>query len=136
MLRRTITISKIHDNVFVNECDAHAAYERQVMKHEKFGEIAGMEPGRTAPRAGVTLICEVRQGSRPWTQARLEDLSPGGFRIARLASPRMDLPLRIRIPGMQLLSAEIRWVRDGAVGCAFAEPLHVAVFEHIVRHAS
>lgn len=92
-------------------------------------------PARTAPRAGVTLICDVRQGSRPWARARLEDLSPGGFRIARLPAARPELPLRIRIPGMQLLSADIRWMRDGAVGCAFAEPLHVAVFEHIVRSA-
>jgi hypothetical protein len=105
------------------------------MKHEKFDNGDSAAHGRNAPRAGVTLICDVRQGSRPWTQARLEDLSPGGFRIARLASARLDLPLRIRIPGIQLLSAEIRWSRDGAVGCAFAEPLHVAVFEHIVRSA-
>ena len=59
-----------------------------------------------------------------------------GFRISRLPGVRRDLPLRIRIPGMQMLTAEIRWVRDGAVGCAFAEPLHVAVFEHIVRSAA
>jgi hypothetical protein len=106
------------------------------MKHEKIVGYCEPVPARSAERAGVVLICEVRQGVRPWTQARLEDLSPGGFRIARLAGPRMELPLRIRIPGMQLLSAEIRWVRDGAVGCAFAEPLHPAVFEHIVRNAS
>lgn len=105
------------------------------MKHTKITGQLASEFGRTAPRAGITLICDVRQGSRPWTQARLEDLSPGGFRIARLTAPRAELPLRIRIPGMQLLSADIRWVRDGAVGCAFAEPLHVAVFEHIVRTA-
>lgn len=105
------------------------------MKHEKFVGHSVSKPARAVARAGVTLICEVRQGSRPWSQARLEDLSPGGFRIARLASPRMDLPLRIRIPGIQLLSAHIRWVREGAVGCAFAQPLHVAVFEHIVRDA-
>ena len=86
-------------------------------------------------RAGVSLICEVRQGVRPWVRVRLEDLSPGGFRIARLPGARTELPLRIRIPGIQLLSAEIRWSREGAVGCEFAEPLHVAVFEHIVRNA-
>jgi hypothetical protein len=86
-------------------------------------------------RAGVSLICEVRQGVRPWARVRLEDLSPGGFRIARLPGARTELPLRIRIPGIQLLSAEIRWSRDGAVGCEFAEPLHIAVFEHIVRNA-
>lgn len=104
------------------------------MKHDPIDHKAAA-PARAAPRAGVTLICDVRQGSRPWTRARLEDLSPGGFRIARLPGARAELPLRIRIPGMQLLSAEIRWMRDGAVGCEFAEPLHVAVFEHIVRSA-
>lgn len=104
------------------------------MKHTPFDKAAAT-PARAAPRAGVTLICEVRQGSRPWAVARLEDLSPGGFRIARLPGARAELPLRLRIPGMQLLSAEIRWMRDGAVGCEFAEPLHVAVFDHIVRSA-
>lgn len=111
-------------------------HETAHMKHQPIGQPVSAEPARSAARAGITLICDVRQGSRPWTQARLEDLSPGGFRIARLAAVRPELPLRIRIPGMQLLSAEIRWVRDGAVGCAFAEPLHVAVFEHIVRNAT
>ena len=104
------------------------------MKHEPIDHHAA-PAARSAARAGITLICEVRQGSRPWTRARLEDLSPGGFRIARLPGARAELPLRIRIPGMQLLSADIRWMRDGAVGCEFAEPLHVAVFEHIVRSA-
>lgn len=91
-------------------------------------------PARTE-RAGVSLICEVRQGVRPWVKVRLEDLSPGGFRIARLPGVRAELPVRIRIPGIQLLSAHIRWSRDGAVGCEFATPLHVAVFEHIVGKA-
>jgi hypothetical protein len=90
---------------------------------------------RTTTRASVEILCEVRQGTRPWRSARLEDLSPGGFRIARLPDARPEVPLRIRIPGLQLLSARICWVRDGAVGCEFAEHLHVAVFEHIVRAA-
>lgn len=87
-------------------------------------------------RVGVALVCEVRQGTRPWKMARLEDLSPGGFRIAWLPDATPEMPLRIRIPGMQLLSARICWARDSAVGCEFADPLHVAVFEHIARAAS
>lgn len=87
-------------------------------------------------RVGVVIRCEVRQGTRPWKIARLEDLSPGGFRIAQLPDARPELPLRIRIPGIQLLSARICWVREGAVGCEFAEPLYIAVFEHIVRTAA
>lgn len=105
------------------------------MQHDNpTGPTDGRPPRST--RIGVEIACEVRQGTRPWKAARLEDLSPGGFRIARLPDARIDVPLRIRIPGLQLLSARICWVRDGAVGCEFAEPLHVAVFEHIVSVAS
>ena len=86
-------------------------------------------------RADVILLCEVRQGTRPWALARLEDISQAGFRIAWLPNCRVDLPLRIRIPGLQLLTAHIRWQQGKAVGCEFSEPLHVAVFEHIVRQA-
>lgn len=83
-------------------------------------------------RAEVSLLCEIRQGGRPWKVVRLEDLSPGGFRIGWFPEARADLPLRIRIPGLQMLSARICWQRDKAVGCEFVEPLHVAVFDHIV----
>lgn len=80
-------------------------------------------------------MCEVRQGTRPWKKVRLEDLSPGGFRIAWFPEASPELPLRIRIPGIQLLSARIVWENENMVGCEFAAPLHVAVFEHIVRSA-
>lgn len=97
----------------------------------------GQAESRTprSARVGVSILCEVRQGTRPWKQARLEDLSPGGFRIAFLPDARTEVPMRIRIPGLQLLSARICWSRNGAVGCEFDEPLHVAVFDHIVRAA-
>ena len=94
------------------------------------------EPGCTrefGQRAEVTLLCEVRQGSAPWKMARLDDISQAGFRIAWLPNIKRDVPLRIRIPGLQMLSARIRWQQDKAVGCEFSEPLHVAVFDHIVR---
>jgi hypothetical protein len=84
-------------------------------------------------RAEVTLLCEVRQGAGPWKRARLDDISQAGFRIAWLPGCDPEAPLRIRIPALQLLTAHIRWQQGKAVGCEFAEPLHVAVFEHIVK---
>jgi hypothetical protein len=87
-------------------------------------------------RAEVALLCEVRQGSQAWQVARLADISPAGFRIALLPEASKSLPLRIRIPGLVMLTARIRWQRDKAVGCEFAEPLHIAVFEHIARQAA
>ncbi len=96
-------------------------------------EIAA-EQGRER-RASLTLTCQVRQGTRAWKQAQLEDISPHGFRISRFPDCSPQLPLRIRIPGLELLSANVRWQKGGAVGCEFSAPLHVAVFEHLVRRA-
>lgn len=94
--------------------------------------------GRQASeRAGLTLLCEVRQGTtRPWVRARLKDLSPRGFRIAWMPNVSESHPLRIRIPGMQPLTAHVRWRQGKALGCEFVETLHLAVFDHIVRQAS
>lgn len=86
-------------------------------------------------RAIVSLTCEVRQGTRPWKMTTLEDISPAGFRIAWLPGCHADLPLKIRIPGMQVLTAHIRWKREASVGCEFADKLHYAVYEHIARQA-
>jgi hypothetical protein len=88
-----------------------------------------------ANRAVVSLECEVRQGTRPWKKTRLEDISPAGFRIAWLPGCHPDLPLKIRIPGMRVLTAHIRWKKEGSVGCEFNELLHFAVFEHIANLA-
>ncbi len=84
-------------------------------------------------RAAIGLICEARQGTRRWQVVRLDDLSERGFRLGNFNGPSPQLPVSIRIPGMQLLSANIRWVRGDSVGCEFASPLHVAVFEHLAR---
>ena len=102
------------------------------MKHQTLPEACNRE---ASVRAEVLLLCEVRQGITPWKLARLDDISQDGFRIAWLPDADQTKPLRIRIPGLHMLTAEIRWQRGKAVGCAFGEPLHIAVFEHILRAA-
>ena len=97
-----------------------------------------MEPQDNLPREkedrfGVTLFCEVRQSLGPWQVARLDDISQAGFKVAWLPGVNPDRPLRIRIPGLSMLTAEIRWMKGRTFGCAFVEPLHIAVFEHILR---
>lgn len=104
------------------------------MKYERIPtDKAGSR--ETNRRAEVSLLCEVRQGTRPWKPIRLEDISPAGFRIASLPGCHTDTPLRIRIPGMQVLTAHIRWQKGNKMGCEFSTPLHVAVYEHILRQA-
>lgn len=89
-----------------------------------------------ARRASLSILCEVRQGTRPWQLVRLEDLSQSGFRINGLLHPSMGKALSIRIPGMQLLSAQLRWQEGTTIGCEFNTPLHIAVFDHLVVQAN
>ncbi|GGB98237.1 hypothetical protein GCM10011494_15890 [Novosphingobium endophyticum] len=102
------------------------------MLYERIAGRDGRHVSRSA-RAGVALVCDARQGTRPWKKVRLEDLSACGFRIAWFPAARPDMPLRLKIPGMQILSAQIVWQSENSVGCKFSAPLHIAVFEHIVR---
>lgn len=92
-------------------------------------------PPRGSTRATISLVCDVRQGTRPWQRVVLEDLSACGFRITGLSQPSTTVPLSIRIPGMQLLSAQIRWIAGSLAGCEFSQPLYVAVYDHLVRQA-
>ena len=71
----------------------------------------------------------------PWTRVRIDELSPNGFRLTGMAQADPSQPLRIRIPGLQLLSGRICWHKGKALGCEFATPLHEAVFTHIVTAA-
>ncbi len=104
------------------------------MRHETFpNDTRGLR--NFSPRARLSLLCEVRQGTRPWKMVRLSDLSETGFRLAWLPVYDPSKPLRIRIPGIETLSATICWHEGKQIGCAFASPLHVAVFENIVRLA-
>jgi PilZ domain len=96
----------------------------------KFAQPAQSRSGSRAP---LVLRCEVRQGTRPWQPVLLEDLSATGFRISGLAHSDLAKALSIKIPGMQLLTARLCWTVGPMVGCEFTNPLHVAVFEHLIK---
>jgi PilZ domain len=96
-------------------------------------KFAQPDQTRGANRAPLVLRCDVRQGTRPWQSVLLEDLSPTGFRISGLVHADQAKALSIKIPGMQLLTARLCWSVGPLVGCEFANPLHIAVFEHLVK---
>ena len=105
-----------------------------IMRHETFPDNSRRLRGG-ASRAQLTILCKVRQGVQPWKMARLSNLSETGFKLAWLPDYDPDKPLRIRIPGIEMLRATICWHEGKQLGCAFESPLHIAVFDHIVRLA-
>ena len=86
-------------------------------------------------RSAITLVCETRQGARPWNRVFLHNISETGFQMDWVPGLDMGKLLYIRIPGLQTLSAELKWRREGRIGCAFTAPLYGPVYDHIVAHA-
>lgn len=63
------------------------------------------------------------------------DLSPTGFRGETIYNLAIGARIFVTLPGLAALEAKVVW-RDAAfVGCAFASPLHPAVFDHIVARS-
>lgn len=84
-------------------------------------------------RAGMDKLCDIKIGIRNWHQARLRDLTPAGFRLSLTDMPAVGTLLKIRLPGMAMLEAEVCWARNFEAGCKFVSPLSPYVFEHLVR---
>ena len=87
---------------------------------------------REGPRQSVDLECEIRVGARAWRKVRLADLTPGGFQVTILDMPPRGTPVFIRIPGLQMLQAEVRWTKVNTAGCQFASPLAPYIFDHLL----
>ena len=93
-------------------------------------------PRRADQRLGLTVRCDARQGCEPWAKVVLTDLSRTGFRIAWSPRCQPGAKLWIRIPGLQPLSAVVRWQNQSGIGCEFTSPLYEPVFEHLARLAA
>ena len=89
-----------------------------------------------ARRAPLSLECDLRQGQRPWARSRLLNLSETGFCMVWVPALELNRGLWLRIPGLQLLKANIRWRSGSLVGAEFEQRLYPAVFEHVVRQAN
>ena len=93
------------------------------------------EQQRRQPRAEIYRQCEIKIGHRNWHLARLRDLTPEGFRLSLTDTPAVGTTLRIRLPGISIMEAEVCWARNFEAGCKFAQPLSPYVFEHFIRQS-
>jgi hypothetical protein len=90
---------------------------------------------RRALRKAVKLRARLRDRNATRFEIRVVDLSPTGFRAETAHSLRPGTIVWITLPGFSGLEAEVAWQTNEHVGCAFRQPLHQAVFEHIVELA-
>ena len=90
---------------------------------------------RRNPRLALRLPCEIRQGLRPWLRLTLRDISRHGLSASGLADIDQREPVRLRLPGLNLLHGRLVWRAGRLVGCELAQPLHELVLaDYVARH--
>lgn len=87
---------------------------------------------RLDPRANIQAEIFVRQAAAQLFRATLSDISVSGFRLNSFTSLNAEKMVFVKIPGLETLGAHIRWANYQDYGCEFTNPLHPAVFDHLV----
>lgn len=87
---------------------------------------------RERPRKSFSISATLRDRRSNKFEVHLVDLSTTGFQAE--AHPSLDpgAVVWLVIPGMQGLEATVMWRRRAVIGCKFNQPLHPAVFDHLV----
>lgn len=82
------------------------------------------EPTARAPRHSVFLSATVQRfgGTAP-SKHRVRDLSIGGMRIDQAAGLKPGATVLVTVGALEAVGATVVWVRDGAAGIEFAEPI-------------
>lgn len=88
---------------------------------------------RRTLRKGVKLRARLRDRGATRFDINVVDLSMTGFRAETAYRLHPGTVVWISLPGLAGLEAVVAWQTHEHVGCAFRNPLHPAVFEHIVE---
>jgi hypothetical protein len=87
---------------------------------------------RRALRKAVRMRAYLRDRGTTRFLIDVVDLSVTGFRAETSFTLWPGTTVWLKMPGMEALEAVVAWRDQFRYGCAFAKPLHPAVFDHIV----
>ena len=87
---------------------------------------------RRALRKSVKMRAHLRDRGQTRFEIEVTDLSLSGFRAETSFTLWPGTVVWLTLPGLAALEAVVAWREKFKYGCAFAKPLHPAVFEHIV----
>lgn len=93
----------------------------------------GIGENRRALRKPVRLHAQLRDRGTAKFDIDVTDLSTTGFRAETSFTLWEGHTVWLTLPGLAALEARVAWCDGFRYGCAFARPLHPAVFDHIVR---
>lgn len=90
------------------------------------------EEARHALRKAVKMRAHLRDRGNTRFEIDVVDLSTTGFRAQTAFTLWPGTTVWLTLPGLAALEAVVAWRDKYRYGCAFAQPLHPAVFDHIV----
>ena len=90
------------------------------------------DDARRALRKSVKMRAHLRDRGQTRFEIEVTDLSMSGFRAETSFTLWPGTIVWLTLPGLAALEAVVAWRDKFKYGCAFAKPLHPAVFEHIV----
>ncbi|HVF95223.1 MAG TPA: pilus assembly protein PilZ [Sphingomonas sp.] len=90
------------------------------------------DDARRALRKSVKMRAHLRDRGQTRFEIEVTDLSMSGFRAETSFTLWPGTIVWLTLPGLAALEAVVAWRDKYKYGCAFAKPLHPAVFEHIV----
>lgn len=88
---------------------------------------------RLSGRQTVLLGVKLRRRGESWFRSRIVDMSLTGFRLQSSAKLIAGMDVWVMFPGFEGRKATVSWVRSHEAGCRFENPLHPAIFDHIIR---
>jgi PilZ domain len=88
---------------------------------------------RKSDRQRVQIRAELLVSRGPRFTVSVNDLSRTGFRMETGNYIPENTIVYLSMPGMQSLQARVAWHDRVYYGCAFSQPLHESIFEHISK---
>ena len=88
---------------------------------------------RIHERVEVDAEVTLRRSGRLNFRVRIYDISPEGCRAEFVERPEFEERVWIRLDGMHSLEATVCWIAGSKAGMRFVQPIHRAVFEHLLE---
>lgn len=93
----------------------------------------GYDDCRASLRQDVDAEILLHQSGGKTHRAQLVNLSSTGFKMTSLSGLDPSKPVFIRLPGLPILAANVRWEGFSDFGCEFARPLEAHVIEYLLK---
>lgn len=89
--------------------------------------------GRRAERLDVKMKAALRASGTSKFEIDVLDISVVGFRFDAISKLNVGDRVWLTIPGMGGLESTVVWRENFHYGSEFASPLHMAVFDHVLK---